>query len=110
MAIVAVPDIETAGNAARLQQARHMAVLAETVIVPSTRKEIRAVAIAVKLPRRPQVRNVVRRNVEVNILIVITVKEAAKVKGSAHRKKSGEFVRMTQRNVDRVVAAKAAAQ
>ena len=75
MAIVAVPDVEAAWHPARLQQARHMAVLAEAVIVPPARKEIGVVSISIQLPRWAKVRDVMWRDVEVNILVVIAVQE-----------------------------------
>ena len=55
-------------------------------------------------------RQVVRRHVEVNILVVIAAEEIAQVERAAHGEESRKAVGMAQRDVDRVIAAKAAAE
>src|SRR6202000_2426822 len=48
--------------------------------------------------------------IEVNILVVIPLEEIPQIECAGHRKHAGKNIRMAQRYVERVVAAKAAAK
>src|SRR6201987_2029668 len=62
----------------------------------------------VEIPRIGEIRNIVSRRVEVNIIVVIAVEKSRLIKSSAHREESSEPVGMTQSDVDRVIAPEAA--
>src|ERR1700724_546843 len=63
----------------------------------------------VEVPRIAQLRQVVHRVVEVDVVVVIALQELADVEGAAHADQVRHLVGMAQRHVHRVIAAEAAA-
>src|ERR1700733_2208171 len=86
-----------------------MLVLPQALVVPAGGQYIGVLPVAIQKPRVAHIRHVVRRRVEVDILIVVAVQKVGNIEGAGHREEAGEDVRMAQRDVHRVIPAKAAA-
>src|SRR5580692_12986941 len=90
------------------QNAIEVLILRQALVVPTGRQGIRVIAEAIEEPRIAEVRQVVRRQIEVAILVVVAIEESRQIERSRERKKSRKDVRMAQRDVHRVVPSEAA--
>src|SRR5579859_6346595 len=97
-------------DASFAHDAREVLVLRETLIVPPGGENVMIPLIAIEVPAIGETRQVMRGQVEVDVLVVVAAEEAGEVEGAAHGEESGDAIGVTQRNVDGMEAAKAASQ
>ena len=110
MRIVRVPDVEVVGNAFVVQDTVEFLILAQALVVPACRENVRVPAIALKEPRIGQIGQVLRRSVEVDVAIVVSAQKVGHVECSRHGEHSGEDVRMAEGDIGGVESAEAASE
>lgn len=105
---VVAPDIELAGNLFGVQDVGHLLVHLSADVIDPSGEDTGVATIVMKVVGLMHVRHVVRRQVEVAILIVVTGEKAGRVERAAHGENSVEELRVSEANVNRMVTPKAA--
>jgi hypothetical protein len=103
MAGVVAPNVELAGNLLSVENMGHLLVHLTADIVNACGEDAGIAAIVMKIVSFVHVRHVVRRQVEVAILIVVTGEKAGWTERAAHRENRGEDLRVTKAKVNRMV-------
>ena len=109
MAGVVSPDVEAAGDIFVAEDLRHTFVCVPALVVHAGREDVGVVPVAIEIPGVADVRQIVHGDVEVAVVVVVAGEEAGGVEGSAHREHGGEDVGVAEGDVERVIAAEAAA-
>ena len=110
MGVPGVPRVELVRDAFGTHDAVKILVLAKALIVPPGGENVGVTAVVVKVPGISKIRQIVSRQVEVTILVVIAAEEVGQVKRAGHSEQPGEDVGMAKGNVRRVISAEAAAE
>src|SRR5690348_1160273 len=108
MAGLATPDLKADRDTLVAHQARKPLVLFTALIPYPGGEDVRIVTKTVEKPGIVEVGKVVEGEVEVGVLVVITVEELLGIEDSPHREHRGEDVRMAESKIDRMIAAEAA--
>ncbi len=109
MTSVVAPDIEAARNIFVAKDLRHAFVLVPALIVNTGGEDVGITAVTIEIPRIADVWEIVHRNVEVAVVVVVAAEKVGGVEGSAHGEHAGEDIWVTERHVHCVVPAEAGA-
>src|SRR5580692_5463420 len=105
-----LPGVDPVGNALGAHDAVEVLILPEALIVPAGAENVRVAPVAIEEPGIAEIGQVMRRQIEVAVLVVVAVEEVGDVEGAGHAEQAGEYIGMAQRNVGGMVAAEAAAE
>jgi predicted alpha/beta superfamily hydrolase len=106
---VVAPDFETAGDIFAAEDLGHAFVGVPALIVNAGGEDVLVTAVAFEVYRVAHVLKVVHGNVEVAVVVIVAREEGRGVEGSAHGEHGGEDIGMAKSEIERVVAAEAAA-
>ncbi len=110
MGVPGVPCVELVRNAFGAHDAVEILILSEALVVPTCAEDVGVAPVVVEEPWVAQVRQVVRGQIEVAILVVVAVEKIRDVECARHGEQTGEDIWMAESDVGGVVAAEAAAQ
>lgn len=102
------PHIEAAGYVLGVEDVSHLLVHVAADIVDAGGEDTAIATVIVEVMDVAHVWHVVRRQVEVAVLIVVTGEEAGGVERAAHGENASEDLGVAEGNVDRMVTTKAA--
>jgi predicted alpha/beta superfamily hydrolase len=103
------PDVEVAWNIFGAEDLRHALICVPALVVNAGCEDISVAPVLLEILGIADVGQIVRRDVEVAVVVVVPREKVGGVEGAAHGEHGGEDLRMPQRNVQCVIAAEAAA-
>ena len=110
MACIVAPDFEATGDIFVAEDLRHTLVGVPALVVNAGSEEVLIAPVALEVCGVAHVLQVVHGDVEVAIVVVVAGEEAGGVERTAHGEHCGEDFGMAEGDVQRVIAAEAAAK